>query len=132
MRRVTIDEEIARNLRSIEQLASALPDGQRFQVLNKVRQTRLALKRAPAASVAPAAAPAEAPYKAILAALLAGRRLSQLDCREFGIEDMRTPVSHLRRRYDATHVLRSEWITTPVHARPIKRYWLEEREAPTA
>lgn len=128
MRRVTIDEEIARNLRSIEQLASALPDGQRFQVLNKVRQTRLALKRSPA----PAAGPAEAPYKAILAALLAGRRLSQLDCREFGIEDMRTPVSHLRRRYDATHVLRSEWITTPVHARPIKRYWLEEREAPTA
>lgn len=132
MRRVTFDEEIARNLRSIEQLAAALPDGQRFQVLNKVRQTRLALKRSPAASVAPAAAPAEAPYKAILAALLAGRRLSQLDCREFGIEDMRTPVSHLRRRYDATHVLRSEWITTPVHARPIKRYWLEEREAPTA
>ena len=34
--------------------------------------------------------------KAILNALLDGRHLSQMDCREFKVADMRTPISHLK------------------------------------
>ena len=65
--------------------------------------------------------------KAILEALFNGRKLSQMDCREFQIEDMRTPISHLRPRYEETHDLKSEWITTPVRKSHIKLYWLEKK-----
>ena len=65
--------------------------------------------------------------KAILEALLNGRHLSQMDCREFQIEDMRTPISHLKPRFQDTHDLHSRWITTPVRGARIKEYWLEER-----
>ena len=66
--------------------------------------------------------------KAILQALLNGRRLSQMDCREFQIEDMRTPVCHLRPQYEGTHILRTEWIRTPVRNARIKQYWLEPKQ----
>ena len=72
--------------------------------------------------------PREATLAAILSALYQGRKLSQLDCREFGVEDMRTPVAHLRRRFQGTHRLCSRWIETPVHRSRIKEYWLEEKE----
>ena len=65
--------------------------------------------------------------KAILNALLEGRHLSQMDCREFMIEDMRTPISHLKPRFEETHILRSEWILTPVRGARIKSYWLERK-----
>lgn len=65
--------------------------------------------------------------RAILNALLEGRHLSQMDCREFQIEDMRTPISHLRKHYEDTHELRSVWITTPVRNARIKEYWLEKK-----
>ena len=64
---------------------------------------------------------------AILAALKDGRHLSQMDCREFQIEDMRTPISHLKPRYEDTHELKSVWIKTPVRGARIKEYWLEAR-----
>jgi hypothetical protein len=64
---------------------------------------------------------------AILNALLGGRHLSQMDCREFQVEDMRTPISHLRPRYQDTHTLNTKWIITPVRGARIKEYWLEER-----
>lgn len=64
---------------------------------------------------------------AILNALLNGRHLSQMDCREFMIEDMRTPISHLKPRFQDTHTLNSKWIITPVRGARIKEYWLEER-----
>ena len=67
--------------------------------------------------------------KAILQALLEGRHLSQMDCREFQIEDMRTPVSHLRPRFQDTHDLKSKWIVTPVRNARIKEYWLEKKQA---
>lgn len=38
--------------------------------------------------------------KAILNALKDGRHLSQMDCREFQVEDMRTPISHLKQHYE--------------------------------
>lgn len=65
--------------------------------------------------------------KAILNALLEGRHLSQMDCREFMIEDMRTPISHLKPHYEETHILKSEWILTPVRGARIKSYWLERK-----
>ena len=65
--------------------------------------------------------------KAILNALLDGRHLSQMDCREFKIEDMRTPISHLKHIYKETHTLKTKWITTPVRGARIKEYWLDER-----
>ena len=66
--------------------------------------------------------------KAILNALIEGRHLSQMDCREFQVEDMRTPVSHLKPRYSATHTLQSKWIVTPVRGARIKEYWLTKKE----
>ena len=66
--------------------------------------------------------------QAIYQALLAGRRLSQMDCREFQIEDMRTPVSHLKPRFEATHELKTEWIRTPVRNARIKQYWLVPKQ----
>lgn len=66
--------------------------------------------------------------KAILEALLNGRHLSQMDCREFQIEDMRTPISHLKNHFQDTHELRTEWIVTPVRKARIKSYWLEPKQ----
>ena len=66
--------------------------------------------------------------KAILEALLNGRHLSQMDCREFQIEDMRTPISHLKSHFPETHELRTEWIVTPVRKARIKSYWLEKKQ----
>ena len=66
--------------------------------------------------------------KAIYNALLSGRKLSQLDCPEFMVADMRTPVSHLKKHYPVTHELKSEWIISPVKGARIKRWWLEKKE----
>ena len=66
--------------------------------------------------------------KAILEALLNGRHLSQMDCREFQVEDMRTNICHLKGRFPDTHILRKEWIVTPVRKARIKSYWLEKKQ----
>lgn len=50
-----------------------------------------------------------------------------MDAREFQVEDIRTPISHLKRCYKDTHELKSTWIVTPVRKARIKEYWLEER-----
>lgn len=65
--------------------------------------------------------------KAILNALLQGRHLSQMDCAEFMVEDMRTPISHLKGQYEETHDLKTKWIRTPMRRANIKEYWLERR-----
>ena len=65
--------------------------------------------------------------RAIFKALTGGRPLSQMDCREFEVEDMRTPVSHMKERFtEAGYVLNSQWIKTP-KGRRIKEYWLEKQ-----
>lgn len=69
---------------------------------------------------------------AILQALYDGRKLSQLDCKEFEVEDMRTPVSHLKPFFENTHILRKEWIVTPVHKARIRQYSLERKEGGVA
>ena len=65
--------------------------------------------------------------RAILNALLDGRHLSQMDCREFMVEDMRTNISHLKEKFQDTHHLKTKWITTPVRGARIKEYWLEQK-----
>ena len=65
--------------------------------------------------------------QAIFEAMTGGRKLSQMDCREFEVEDMRTPMSHMRDRFEAAgFTLNSQWIQTP-KGRRIKEYWLERR-----
>lgn len=65
--------------------------------------------------------------RAILSALFEGRHLSQMDCREFLVEDMRTNISHLKDKFRDTHDIKTKWITTPVRGARIKEYWLEKR-----
>lgn len=65
--------------------------------------------------------------RAILAALMSGRKLSQMDCQEFMVEDMRSVISHIRRQYEDTHELKTEWIRTPVLNRRIKEYSLVKK-----
>ena len=59
--------------------------------------------------------------KAILHALMEGRKLSQLDCREFMVADMRTNVSHLKDEFKDTHDLHTRWILSPVRKTRIKK-----------
>lgn len=119
------ENDIMTLCRELEAKAYELPVSKRLKVLNRTRLIRLALKKGE--TILPAAGPSVKPYAAILAALKSGRRLSQLDCKEFCIEDMRTPVSHLRKRYEKDYVLQSRWISTPTLKRKIKEWWLEER-----
>lgn len=119
------ENDIIALCRELEAKAYELPVAKRLKVLNRTRLIRLALKKGE--TIIPAAGPSLKPYSAILAALKSGRRLSQLDCKEFQIEDMRTPVSHLRKRYEKDYVLQSRWISTPTLKRKIKEWWLEER-----
>jgi len=59
----------------------------------------------------------------ILELLLLGKTLSQLDCSWLHIEDIRTPISHLKRKL-AQQGLKVDyrWITTKKGSR-IKQYW---------
>jgi hypothetical protein len=62
--------------------------------------------------------------QAIFEALTGGRKLSQMDCREFEVEDMRTPISHMKDDFTREgYALNSQWIHTP-KGRRIKEYWL--------
>jgi hypothetical protein len=65
--------------------------------------------------------------KAIFEAMTNGRKLSQMDCREFEVEDMRTPISHMKDDFiEEGFDLNTRWIKTP-KGRRIKEYWLEKR-----
>ena len=65
--------------------------------------------------------------KAILKALIEGRHISQLDCREFMIEDIRTAVCHLRRRFPSDMILKKSWTISPVTGARLRVYWLENK-----
>jgi hypothetical protein len=66
--------------------------------------------------------------RAIFEALTGGRKLSQMDCREFEVEDMRTPISHMKDDIrSAGYDLKSQWILTP-KGRRIKEYWLTNKQ----
>ena len=65
--------------------------------------------------------------QAIFEALTGGRKLSQMNCREFEVEDMRTPISHMKDKIDnAGYDLHTRWILTP-KGRRIKEYYLVKR-----
>ena len=67
--------------------------------------------------------------QAIYNALCNGRHLSQLNCREFQIEDMRTPVSHMRDRIDAAGLkLCKRRFPSPVTGASLCEYWCEKKE----
>lgn len=40
---------------------------------------------------------------------------------------MRTPISHLKSKFQDTHILNTRWITTPVRGARIKEYWLTKK-----
>lgn len=61
--------------------------------------------------------------------LLAGKRVSQLDCKQYQIEDMRTTICHLKDRFPSTHILCKRWIVSPKRKSRIKEYWLEEAQS---
>ena len=115
-------------LAEIRHLCSELPRGKAHMVMNRCDNIQVLLrKKITNNNITMEVSPNKNGYRAILSALMEGRKLSQLDCSEFGVEDMRTPVSHLRNKYNATHELRSRWITTSTKRR-IKEYHLVRRE----
>ena len=65
----------------------------------------------------------------ILEHLMSGRVLSQLDCREFGVEDMRTPISHSRHIWEQDYELTWQWCKTITGSR-IKLYKLVPKVQP--
>ena len=59
--------------------------------------------------------------------LMKGERISQLDSKHYGIEDIRTPISHMRARLATSgKMICSRWIDTPVRKSHIKEYWVED------
>lgn len=104
---------------------SNLPKGVANQVSN--RCDRIAVTCRKRADDIDETSMKEAKYnakKAILEALMGGRHLSQLDCKEFMVEDMRTPISHLKGegKLPESHELKSVWIVSPVRGSRIKEY----------
>ena len=104
-----------------KEAAAVLPAGKARSVSNHLDKVQLLMKRTPAPEVTG--------KQAIFNALCQGRHISQLDCREFRIEDVRTPVSHLAKRIeDAGLKLCKRKITSPVTGAWLHEYWCEKRE----
>ena len=121
-------QKITALLNEIKVISSELPKGKSHMVHNRCSKIQTIIKKPhlwkeneqeiPNDMERPSA------KKAILNALLEGRHLSQMDCAEFMIEDMRTVVSHLKEHYEDTHILNTKWIRTPVRNSRVKEYWL--------
>lgn len=125
------DKTIAMLLQEVRQIAKGLPTGQAHKIYNRCDKLSLALRKASTSSSMfeeedlESINRREKSNEKIYQALLEGRHLSQMDCREFRIEDMRTPISHMKDRiYEGGHELCSRWIKTPT-GRSIKEYWVE-------
>jgi hypothetical protein len=111
-------------LRGIQEELRNAPSGTRNKVSNRCRKISLIFKKMNKVMNEQQKYIAR---HAIYEALTGGRKLSQMDCREFEVEDMRTPVSHMKERFtEAGYDLHSQWIKTP-KGRRIKEYWLERR-----
>lgn len=115
--------------KEISEIAKDLPQGKYHQVINRCNRSNLIIKKTfkKEDSTDEMRDIRFSAQMAIFHALLNGRHLSQMDCAEFMIEDMRTPISHMKGKFPDTHVLRSKWIQTPVRKSRIKEYWLEEK-----
>lgn len=120
-----MNSEIRNTLDSIRKEADrTLPAGKARRVSNHLDKVQLILKR----NTEPT--PVSYGKQAIFNALCAGRHISQLNCREFRIEDVRTPVSHLSKRIEAAGLkLCTKKITSPVTGAWLKEYWCEKKEA---
>lgn len=112
---------IRQELQGIRLAVRTAPSGTRNRVSNRCSRLTLIFKKMMNEQQKHIA------RRAIYDALTNGRRLSQMDCREFEVEDMRTPVSHMRQQLaDDGYILNSQWIKTP-KGRRIKEYWLEKQ-----
>ena len=119
-----LERMLRAELRGIQEELRNAPSGTRNRVSNRCRKVTLIFKRI---SKVMNEQQKYIARHAIYEALTGGRKLSQMDCREFEVEDMRTPMSHMRDRFEAAgFTLNSQWIQTP-KGRRIKEYWLERR-----
>ena len=115
---------IRAELRGIQESIRTAPSGVRNKVSNRCNRVCLIFKKIDKIMNEQQKYIAR---QAIFEAMTNGRKLSQMDCREFEVEDMRTPMSHMRDRFEAAgFTLNSQWIQTP-KGRRIKEYWLERR-----
>lgn len=125
-------ETMLRMTREIQDLAKDLPPGKGHQIINRCSKINLLIRKSKDMNTednftSQQIADRYIAKKAIFEAMTKGRKLSQMDCREFEVEDMRTPVSHMKDRFEAAgYSLKSQWIHTP-KGRRIKEYWLERR-----
>ena len=128
------DESLFKLADEISHLVSKLPAGTKHPIQNRCSKIKVITKKAFNMNTNTdymTELPQEKfiAKRAILEALLAGRHLSQMDCKEFMVEDMRTPISHMKvnEEFPETHELKSRFIVTPVRKARIKEYWLERR-----
>ena len=119
-----LDTMLRAELNGIKEQVRTAPSGTRNKIDNRCRKITLIFKKMEKIMNAQQKYIAR---QAIFEAMTGGRKLSQMDCREFEVEDMRTPMSHMRDRFEAAgFTLNSQWIQTP-KGRRIKEYWLERR-----
>lgn len=117
------DRMLRQEIQAINEIAKAAPPGARNKVSNRCNKISLIFKKILKEMDAKDKYIAR---QAIFDAMVNGRKLSQMDCREFEVEDMRTPMSHMRQRFEqAGYILCDRWIRTP-KGRRIKEYWLEK------
>lgn len=125
-------EIMLRITREIQDLARDLPPGKEHQIVNRCSKINLLIRKSKDMNTednfrSQHIADRYNAKKAIFEAMTQGRKVSQMDCREFEVEDMRTPVSHMKDWFEAAGFsLKSQWIHTP-KGRRIKEYWLERR-----
>ena len=119
-----LDTMLRAELNGIKEQVRTAPSGTRNKIDNRCRKITLIFKKMEKIMNAQQKYIAR---QAIFEAMTGGRKLSQMDCREFEVEDMRTPMSHMKDRFEAAgFTLNSQWIQTP-KGRRIKEYWLERR-----
>lgn len=126
--RTTQQQTLLQLNREIAEIARLLPPGKYHQVVNRVNKANLIIKKSNTTTdMANATSKNYNASREILNALIGGRKLSQLDCKEFMVADMRTMVSHLKPHFPDTHVLVKKWIVTPVNKRHIRQYQLVDK-----
>ena len=119
-----LDTMLRAELNGIKEQIRTAPSGTRNKIDNRCRKITLIFKKMEKIMNAQQKFIAR---QAIFEAMIGGRKLSQMDCREFEIEDMRTPMPHMKERFnEAGYDLHSQWILTP-KGRRIKEYWLERK-----
>lgn len=122
-------------LNEIDRLAGWYPSGRRLKIMERTAKIRHTLN-APRPEV-PVMETKEGEVidntahriNRIYNALASGRHLSQNDCMEFSIEDMRSPIARIRKRLareSTPWILRDRWIQRPGMVQ-IKEYWFEKK-----